>query len=114
MHRLAFAVLALGITSFPAFAADKPMRFWNLTQYTISKFYLAPAGTTNWGPNQCENDKDGTVDTNERLRITGVQSGTYDAKLADVSGRVCVVHNVKVEAGEIFSIEEKQLTSCNR
>ena len=113
MHKLAFVVLALCVTSSLACAADKPMRFWNLTQYTISKFYLAPAGTSKWGRNQCENDKDGSVDTNERLRITGVPPGTYDVKLADVSGRVCVVHDIKLEAGEIFSIEEKQLTSCN-
>jgi len=114
MHKLAFVVLALCVTSSLAFAADKPMRFWNLTQYTISKFYLAPAGTGKWGRNQCENDKDGSVDTNERLRITGVPPGTYDVKLADVSGRVCVVHDVKLEAGTIFAIEEKELTSCNR
>ena len=113
MHKLAFVVLALCVTSSLACAADKPMRFWNLTQYTISKFYLASAGTGKWGRNQCENDKDGSVDTNERLRITGVPPGTYDVKLADVSGRVCVVHDIKLQAGEIFAIEEKQLTSCN-
>ena len=64
------------------------------------------------GPNQCKNDKDGTVDPDERLRITGIAPGSYDAKLKDVSGRTCLVRNVKVEAGEIFSIEEKELTSC--
>ena len=88
------------------------LRFWNLTRHTISEFYLAPAGTTNWGPNQCKNDKDGTVDSDERLRITDTPPGVYDAKLVDVSGRICIVRNIKLEAGEIFSIEEKQLTSC--
>ena len=39
-------------------------------------------------------------------------AGTYDAKLTDVSGRTCIVRNVKVEDGQIFSIEEKELTSC--
>lgn len=83
-----------------------------MTQDTIKEFYLAPAGTTHWGPNQCKNDKDGTVDPDERLRITGVPSGTYDARLTDVKGRTCTVHNLKIEAGQIFSIEEKELTSC--
>ena len=46
--------------------------------------------------------------------VTGIATGTYDAKLKDVSGRACLVRNVKVEAGEIFSIEEKELTSCTR
>jgi hypothetical protein len=92
--------------------AQRPTRFWNLTRHTISELSLAPAGTTNFGPNQCKNDKDGTVDPDERLRITGVPPGTYDVRLKDVSGRQCVVSGIKVEAGEIFSIEEKQLTSC--
>jgi hypothetical protein len=97
-----------------ALAQDRPARFWNLTRHTIAELYLAPAGTTNWGDNQCKNDKDGTVDSDERLRITGVSTGVYDAKLKDVSGRTCFVRNIKVEAGEIFSIEEKDLTSCDR
>jgi len=92
----------------------RPIRFWNLTRHVISELSLAPAGTTNFGPNQCKNDKDGTVDPDERLRITGVPPGTYDVRLRDVSGRLCIVRGVKIEAGEIFSIEEKELTSCEK
>jgi hypothetical protein len=97
-----------------ASAQGRPTRFWNLTRNTISEFYLAPVGTANWGLNQCKNDKDGVVDPDERLRITDVPSGIYDAKLSDVTGRVCVVRNIKVETGAIFSIDEKDLTSCDR
>jgi len=80
----------------------------------VSEFYLAPTGSTNWGPNQAKNDKDGVADPDERLNITGVQSGTYDVKLGDKEGRTCVVQGVKVEVGQIFSIDDKELTSCNR
>jgi hypothetical protein len=110
----AFIAFALAVMSSAAQGEGRPTRFWNLTRHTISELYLAPAGTTDFGPNQCKNDKDGTVDPDERLRITGVQPGTYDAKLKDTSGRSCLVRNIKVEAGEIFSIEEKELTSCTR
>jgi len=106
-------IVALALLSGEVLAQGPPTRFWNLTEDTISEFYLAPAGTTDWGPNQCKNDKDGTVDPDERLRITGVPSGVYDAKLVDVKGRTCLVRNIKVEAGEVFSIEERELTSCN-
>jgi hypothetical protein len=114
MNRLIYAGVVLIVTSSSVLAAERPTRFWNLTRQTISEFYLAPAGTTNWGDNQCKNDKDGTVDSDERLRITGTPSGLYNAKLKDVSGRVCLVQNINVKAGEIFSIEEKDLTSCDR
>jgi hypothetical protein len=111
MHGLILALI-LTLSGSAALAQDRPMRFWNLTRHTIAEFALAPPGTSNWGPNQCKNDKDGTVDPDERLRITGVQAGTYDARLKDVSGRVCIVRGVKVETGAVFSIEEKELTSC--
>ena len=111
MTRIALAILALVTTSSLASAQSRPTRFWNLTRYTVSEFYLAPAGTSNFGPNQCKNDKDGTVDHDERLRITGLAAGRYDAKVTDRTGRTCVVRNVDVKDG-IFAIEEKQMTNC--
>jgi hypothetical protein len=112
MQKIVLTTLMFMVASSLASAQTRPTRFWNLTRHTISEFHLAPAGTTDWGSNQCKNDKDGTVDPDERLRITGVTAGSYDAKLTDVSGRTCQVKNIKVEAGEVFSIEEKELTDC--
>jgi hypothetical protein len=114
MRKTALIVFVLAATVTSAFAAERPTRFWNLTRHTISEFYLAPAGTTNWGANQCKNDRDGTVDSDERLRITDTPPGRYDAKLVDVSKRTCIVRNLELKAGEIFSIEEKELTSCTQ
>ena len=114
LSKIALLASALAATSSVVQAEGRPTRFWNLTRHTISELYLAPAGTTDFGPNQCKNDKDGTVDHDERLRITGVEPGMYDAKFTDVKGRTCVVRNLKIETGKIFSIEEKELTSCSR
>jgi len=113
MTRPIFAVVAFIVAVTATYAAERPMRFWNLTLHTISEFQLAPAGSSAWGENQCKNDKDGTVDSDERLRITGISPGLYDARLKDVSGRVCLVRNIDIKAGDIFSIEEKDLTSCD-
>jgi hypothetical protein len=95
----------------PLLAADKPTLFWNLTKNTLTTVELAPAGTTDFGPNQCLNDPDKSVDHDERLKITGVESGSYDVRVADKT-RSCLVRNVKVTAGKVFSIDEKQLTDC--
>jgi hypothetical protein len=38
----------------------------------------------------------------------------YDVRLADKIGRVCIVRNVEVKDGAVFSIEERQLTDCRR
>ena len=114
MLKTALAVLALTITVATTLAAERPMRFWNLTRSTISEFQLAPAGTAKWGENQCKNDKDGTVDSDERLRITGIEPGHYDARLKDVSGRVCFARNLDIKAGDIFSLEERDLADCSQ
>jgi len=114
MRKATLSILALIITVAGAVSAERPTRFWNLTHHTVSEFQLAPAGTTNWGENQCKNDKDGTVDFDERLRITGVAPGRYDARLKDVSGRVCFARNINIKAGDVFSIEERDLADCSR
>ena len=100
--------------SLPAIAGEKPIRFWNLTEETIAELYMAPAGTTNFGSNQCLNDKDGTVETDEMLTVKDIQPGKYDLKIKDVSGRTCLVKAVTVKAHENFSVGEKQLKECTK
>ncbi len=116
--RGAAAALALGLgatslTGGHALAA-KATRFWNLTANTVTRLELAPAGSGRWGADQAKNDRDGSVEHDERLKITGLEDGTYDVRLTDRKGRTCVVRNVAVSEGEVFSIEEKQLTDCGR
>ena len=106
-------ILLLGATA-PGFAAGKGTRFWNLTANTVTSFQLSPAGKESWGNDQCKNDKDGTVDHDERLTIKDVATGAYDAKLTDSTGRKCTVKNIDVTEGKVFSIAEKQLTDCQK
>ena len=114
MTRALVAAFLLAQISSSAFAQTRPPRFWNLTKYTVKEFYLSKPGANQWGANQCSNDKDGTVDVDERLRITNTPAGEYDAKLVDVSGRTCFAKGVHVAPGEIFSLEEKDLTNCTQ
>ncbi len=108
------AVIVLVLTLSVVEAAERRgMRFWNLTLHTLTSLQFSASGKNVWGKNQCENDNDKTVDHNERLRITGLAPGRYDAKLIDRSGRICVVKDVDVKDG-IFTIEEKQMTDCER
>ena len=106
-------ILVAFICAFiPASASAKDTRFWNLTANTITSFHLSPPGKNEWGRNQADNDRDHTVDHDERLKITDTDAGTYDVKFVDKSGRTCVVPNVEVKTGAIFSIEEKELKGC--
>jgi hypothetical protein len=113
MGRISIIAVALVLMASSAQAQSKRsgMRFWNLTLYTLTSLQFSPTGQDKWGPNQCLNDDDKTVDHDERLRITGLTAGRYDARLTDKIGRTCVVKDVEVKDG-VFAIEEKQLTNC--
>ena len=95
-------------------AQGKGIRLWNLTSSTISGFQLSRAGQNAWGPNQTLNDKDSEVDHDERLRITGIEPGRYDAKVSYRSSRQCYVRDIEIKADAVFSIADKDLKDCNK
>ena len=115
MPRLLIAACLLAI-ALPAelMAQGKGIRLWNLTTSTISSFQLSPAGKNDWGPNQTLNDKDKEVDHDERLRITSVEPGRYDAKVSYPDLRQCFVRDIEIKADAIFSISDKDLKDCNK
>jgi hypothetical protein len=113
MHRLSCALVMLAAAATAGLAQQpKPIRFWNLTLQTVTHLELSPAGQNAWGPDQCANDRDGTVDHDERLRITGIAPGRYDVRISDKGGRVCIVRNLPMADGSVFTVEEKDLTDC--
>ena len=115
MIRWTLAPAALLLASTYELAAQgKGIRFWNLTTATISGLQLSPAGKDSWGPNQTLNDKDKEVDHDERLRITGVEPGRYDAKISFRDRRHCVVRDIEIKADSVFSIADKDLKDCNK
>jgi hypothetical protein len=111
---LAAALLLTSAGQLAAQGKGKGVRFWNLTSAAVSGFQLSPAGKDDWGPNQALNDKDGEVDHDERLRITGVEPGRYDARVGYRDKRQCVVRNIEIKADAVFSIADKDLMDCHK
>jgi len=105
---------ALMLAFLPAGALAKDTQFWNLTADTITSLQFSSPGKNEWGRNQADNDRDHTVDHDERLKITDTPAGVYDVKFVDKGGRTCVVPNVQVKTGAIFTIEEKDLRGCSK
>ena len=106
--------LAFVLAFSPGSAWAKDTRFWNLTANTITSLKLSPAGKNQWGREQTDNDRDRTVDHDERLKITDAPAGVYDVKFTDKAGRTCVVSNVEVKEGAVFTVEEKDLKGCGK
>jgi hypothetical protein len=110
---IALCLLAAALP-VPLMAQGKGIRLWNLTTATISGFQLSPAGKNDWGANQTLNDKDKEVDHDERVRITGVEPGRYDAKVSYPNSRQCIVRNIEIRADAVFSIADKDLKDCTK
>ena len=107
-------LLSASANELAAQTKGKGIRLWNLTTATISEFQLSPPGKNDWGPNQTLNDKDKEVDHDERLRITGVEPGRYDAKVGYAGARHCFVRGIEIKADAVFSIADKDLKDCNK
>lgn len=107
-------VLCVVLLHTPA-RAEERMTFWNLTTSTLTALTLAPAGTSGFGANQCANDRDGAVEHDERLKLTGVMPGRYDVQLTTKQGRMCIVHGVELKAGGkyAFSLADSDLAECH-
>src|SRR5271168_1962896 len=112
LRALLGAALLSGCISTRANAKDT--QFWNLTAHTITAFQLSPTGKDDWGADQTANDSDHTVDHDERLKITGIKSGVYDVKFTDKSGRSCILRDIAVKEGAVFSIDEKKAKACGK
>ena len=112
--RWILASVALLVSIGELAAQGKGIRLWNLTTATISGFQLSPAGKNDWGPNQTLNDKDKEVDHRERLRITGIEPGRYDAKVSYPDARQCFVRGIEIKADAVFSVEDKDLKDCKK
>jgi hypothetical protein len=110
---IAIAVLLIALPG-ALLAQGKGIRLWNLTTATITGFQLSPAGKTDWGPNQTLNDKDKEVDHDERLRITGVEPGRYDARVSYAGSKQCFVRDIEIKADAVFSIADKDLKDCKK
>ena len=94
-------------------AGQKFFAYNNTTRTDFTGVYLAPAGTQNWGPNQALNDKDKSLDSGERLTLTGLSPGRFSVKLADRAGRTCVLQTVDLTKDRRFEIRDGQLSDCH-
>jgi hypothetical protein len=114
LRRLLVVIVLTMVLPSVLLAQGKGIRLWNLTTATITGFQLSPAGKNDWGSNQTLNDKDKEVDHDERLRITGVEPGRYDARVSYAAARQCLVRDIEIKAEAVFSIADKDLKDCSK
>ena len=116
MHQKVATAILTGLAALSsasgAHSEPKPIRIWNLTASTVTDFRLAQAGSPQFGPNLTLEDPDQTIDPDERLKLPNLAPGTYDAKVTLKDGRTCHLAALKIDAGAIVRIDEKDLRDC--
>ena len=95
-----------------AAAADRFFAYNLTTSTEFTGLFLAPAGTDNWGANQALNDKDKSLETSERLPLTGISRGVFDVKLQDRKDHTCVKRGVDLKRDTSFEIRDTDLVDC--
>jgi hypothetical protein len=112
-HSIPLAILCI-LAASSVFAADRFFGFNETTSTVFTGVYLAPEGTTAWGPNEALNDKDKTWDSGERLAIKGVSRGKFDLKVVDQSGRVCIKHGLDLTKDTTFDVRDQDFADCKK
>ncbi|MBP2296933.1 hypothetical protein [Azospirillum rugosum] len=105
---------ALAGTAHAQTPKAQTLKFWNLTTETITELKLAEPNTNKWGKNQTLNDKDKTVEADERLKLSDVTPGVWDVSVKDKKKRSCVLRNVTLSGTDAyaFSISEDEMAKC--
>ena len=107
------AMLMTAASCVSARAREARFVAFNSTASTdFTALYLAPAGTDHWGPNQVLNEKDKSWEASERIRLSGITPGRYDARLVDEKGRTCRLSNVDLTKDTSFEVRDTDLASC--
>ncbi|HJX28672.1 MAG TPA: hypothetical protein VJ885_12215 [Thermoanaerobaculia bacterium] len=81
----------------------------NKSDWSIEQFFLAPVETEEWGPDQLGEEVIGTGDT---FTLTGVPCDSYDVRLVDETGDVCIVTEVDICADGGWVISSDDLIDC--
>jgi hypothetical protein len=82
----------------------------NKSDWEIHQFYLSPADTDKWGPDQLG---DKVIATGGTFTLVGIPCDTYDVKLIDEDEDECVVPGVDVCDGQQgWIISNDDLLAC--
>lgn len=82
----------------------------NDSAWELEQLFLSPVDERSWGPDQLGAD---VLTPGERLTLTSIQCGTYDLKVVDEDGDVCVLEGVDLCAdASVWHLTSRALLDC--
>ena len=104
--RLLFLSLAL-FSADSAFALSLTLE--NKTGKELHELYFAPAGETDWGPDQLG---DKVIAHDETFTLNKIDKGLYDVLFVDENGAKCDIRDVDFRASELFVMTKSIIKNC--
>ena len=84
----------------------------NSSDWAIMHFFLSPADSNHWGPDQLGQ---GVIKTGGSFKLNNIPCDSYDVKLVDEDGDQCVVGGVDLcAASDHWVITSDELVECQK
>jgi hypothetical protein len=107
------AIVVAALAAVPAAYAgkfDSVVRVLNNSMWNIHEMYLSSVDTEEWGPDQLGED---VIESGGSFQLNGVPCDSYDVRLVDEDGDVCVIGGVDLCASQHeWEITDEDLLAC--
>lgn len=107
MKRLGLLLVLLALFTTNAFALE--LKLENKTGKELHELYFAPAGETDWGPDQLHDE---VVANNESFTLQSIPKGKYDVLFVDENGAKCDLRDVDFTSSETFVMSKSVIKGC--
>ena len=82
----------------------------NRSQFQVDELYLSSSDDYAWGPDQLGDD---VIGSGESVTLAGVACDTYDIKVVDEDGDVCIIDEVDLcEDDSVWQLTDRELLRC--
>ena len=106
---VSFALMALLASALPVAAqSSQSVRIENNTGYDIYQVRLSSTSNPYWGGDRLGRD---VLGDGEYFTINA-PNGSYDLKLVDEDGDICVVHNIAIYSNQNWNLTQTWLLRC--
>ncbi len=109
MKRLSviLTLMAVVFSADSAFALSLVLE--NETGKELHELYFAPAGQTDWGPDQLGDD---VVPNGGTFTLSKIEKGKYDVLFVDENGAKCDIRDVDFSSSEVFKMTKSVIKGC--
>ena len=95
------------LLALPAVAAEVDLE--NASSWDITEVYFAPSSQEDWGDDHLGSE---LLESGMTPTLSDVSAGTWDVRLVDEHGDVCLIQEVRIRSSETWTVTDDDLLGC--